>query len=479
MSGRHPPATTSVMLFTRDLRVHDNPALAAAAQANLMVPLFVLDPALLGGRFRSPNRAWFLAESLRELDRGLRRRGGGLVLRSGDTVEQAARVARQVQASELHLAHDVSAYATRRVDGLRAACGVSGCAVVEHPGVNVVPDGTLRPQGGDHFKVFTPYWRAWRAAPRRPPVPAPRRFAQPEGWAGGTQGVEAIRALAREGGSTHLPLGGEPAARRLVGHWLGAGLDRYAALRDSLSEEGTSRLSPYLHFGCVSPTELARRIEGRLQPRGGGEAFLRQLCWRDFHHQVLAARQDLATTDYRPRGDHWRDDAPSLQAWKQGSTGYPIVDAGMRQLRSEGWMHNRARLIVASFLVKDLRIDWRRGAAHFFEWLVDGDLASNAGNWQWVAGTGNDTRPNRILNPLRQAYRFDPQGDFVRHHVPELRPIEGRSVHQPWLLSDTEWRRLGYPSRIVDHAAAVEAIRLERVSSPRAEAAGEPGQEDA
>ncbi len=187
------------------------------------------------------------------------------------------------------------------------------------------------------------------------------------------------------------------------------------------------------------------------------------MAWRDFHHQVLAARPDAARADYRPRGDAWREDPEALQAWREGRTGYPIVDAGMRQLRTEGWMHNRARLIVASFLTKTLYLDWRAGARHFLDHLADGDIANNQLNWQWVAGTGTDTRPNRVLNPLRQAERYDPTGRYVRRWVPELAGLENpREAHQPWRLGTSTLRRLGYPSPIVDLDTARNRFRAAR-----------------
>ena len=212
-----------------------------------------------------------------------------------------------------------------------------------------------------------------------------------------------------------MPEGGESAGRRRLDAWLDDGLARYVELADDLAADATSRLSPYLHFGCVSAGEVvARALE-----REGAEPFVRQLCWRDFNHQLLAARPELARDDLRPRSAAWRDDDEGFEAWREGRTGYPLVDAGMRQLMAEGFMHNRARLVAGSFLTKHLGIDWRRGAEHFFEQLVDGDVANNTANWQWVAGTGTDTRPNRRLSPSRQAERFDPDGAYVRRYLPD------------------------------------------------------------
>jgi deoxyribodipyrimidine photo-lyase len=445
---------TAVVLFTRDLRVHDHPALAAAtAAADQVVPLFVFDEALLARGFAGPNRLNFLLESLADLDRSLRALGGGLVLRRGDPVRETVAVARAVRARTIFASADVSAWARRRERRLAEACGEAGIRLELCPGVTVVGAGDLRPAAGDHFRVFTPYWRRWRAQPLRPLARRPTRVNLPHGLDRGR--LPALRELTAGRPSPALPAGGESAGRARLDAWLRRGLDRYRDRHDDLAADGTSRLSPYLHFGCLSPVEVARRAADR----PNGEPFLRQLCWRDFLHQVTAAFPAIGREDYRPRGDRWRDDPAALEAWKEGRTGIPLVDAGMRQLRHEGWMHNRARLVTASFLVKHLRLDWRLGAAHFFELLVDGDLACNAGNWQWVAGTGNDPRPNRVLNPVRQGRRFDPQGEYVRRWVPELATVPDGRVHEPWALDRSERQRLDYPAPIVDHAAAAAAFR--------------------
>ncbi len=254
--------------------------------------------------------------------------------------------------------------------------------------------------------------------------------------------------------------GGETAGRRRFESWLESDGDGYADRSDDLAADATSRLSPYLHFGCLSPVEVVARAGRR--DSAGARAFVRQVAWRDFHHQVLAARPATSVADYRPRGDRWRRDDDAFAAWRDGRTGYPIVDAGMRQLATEGWMHNRARLIVGSFLTKTLYLDWRLGAQHFLDLLVDGDIANNQMNWQWVAGTGTDTRPHRVLNPLRQAQRYDPQGRYVRRYVPELADLEVPEVHEPWRLPDERRRALDYPEPIVDLRDATERFRAAR-----------------
>ena len=247
-------------------------------------------------------------------------------------------------------------------------------------------------------------------------------------------------------------LGGATEAHRRLDAWLATDLAAYGSRHDDLPGDATSRLSPHLHFGCVSPLEVVRAAAGH----PGGEPYVRQLCWRDFYHQILAARPDAAWADYRPRAPIWRDDPDAGQAWRDGLTGYPVVDAGMRQLRREGFVHNRSRMIVASFLTKDLRLDWRIGARHFLDHLLDGDLANNNLNWQWVAGTGTDTNPHRIFNPTVQGRRFDPDGDYVRRYVPELAAIRGGAVHDP----EAEVRlACGYPEPIVDHHDAVADYR--------------------
>ena len=445
---------TALVLFNRDLRVHDNPALAAAARAERTVPLFVLDERLLGSRFAAPNRVAFMREALADLDESLRRAGGRLLLRRGDPVAEALAVARECGAGELHVSADYSAYAKVRERRLAAACEEERIAFRAHPGTTIVPPGAVAPGDGDHFKVFTPYYRAWSELPQRRRVGPPRRLALPAGLRG--ERLPALGKLTRGTPSPRRATGGETEGRRLARAFLRDGLGAYDERHDDLPGDGTSRLSAHLRFGCVSPLALAREAH----ERGGGEPFVRQLCWRDFHHQVLAATPSLPHRDYRPRGDRWSRSRRALEAWQQGRTGYPLVDAAMRQLAAEGFMHNRARMAVASFLTKDLYVDWRAGAWHFWDLLSDGEIANNAGNWQWVAGTGNDTRPNRVLSPLRQAERFDPDGTYVRRYLPELEQVRGKAIFRPWRMEG--FSRLDYPEPIVDHDEAVAAFRAHR-----------------
>jgi len=304
------------------------------------------------------------------------------------------------------------------------------------PGVTVVPPGAVTPAERDCYRVFTLYHRAWALAPRRAFEEPPARLQLPDGVEPG--------GLPEATGE-----GGETGARARLDRWLAGSDSVYADIRDDLAADGTSKLSVPLHLGLVSPLEVATRS-------GNGE-FVRQLAWRDFYAQLLAANPWSALRDLNPRRRGWDDDPDGLAAWKEGLTGYPIVDAGMRELAATGFMHNRARMIVASFLTKDLNIDWREGAAHFALLLLDGDVASNVGNWQWVAGTGVDTRPGRIFNPTLQGLRYDPSGEYVRRWIPELASLAGGAVHEPWEHGPLQTG--GYPGPIVDHAQAAARYR--------------------
>ena len=461
--------TTAIVLFTRDLRVHDHPALAAACRdADRVVPLFVFDEGILRSRYAAPNRVSALLDSVRDLRRSLQQRGGDLIVRRGDPVEQVHDLAVEVAADQLHLSADVSAYARGREQRLRtlARDPLRGqLAVHVHPGTVQVPPGDLTPSGGDHFKVFSPYWRRWAAADHRAPEPAPSRVPTPTSPSTSTSTsarapddpplagtLPTLGELTDGPTAPDLPPAGETAARQRADAWFDGPIDAYDDARNHLSADGTSRLSPYLHLGTISVAELVARVD---RTRPGHEAFLQELCWRDFNHQLLAARPDLTDTDIRTQGDAWRDEQDAIDTWKDGRTGYPVVDAGLRQLRREGWMHNRARMIVASFLTKHLYVDWRVGAWHFMDHLVDGDLANNFGQWQWTAGTGTDSRPNRMFNPVTQGQRHDPDGTYVRTYVSELAEVEDAHIHAPWeadgtLLSDSS----DYPPPIVDHREA-------------------------
>ncbi|CAM5703473.1 Deoxyribodipyrimidine photo-lyase OS=Streptomyces alboniger OX=132473 GN=CP975_29840 PE=3 SV=1 [Streptomyces alboniger] len=453
---------TSVVLFTSDLRVHDHPPLRAAVTgSDAVVPLFVRDRAIADTGFAGPNREAFLADCLSDLDGRLRDRGGRLVVREGDVVDEVRAVMAATGAGEVHMAGGVSGYAHGRERRLREALERDGGRLLVHDGViTVLPPGAVTPAGRDHFAVFTPYYRQWCAKSPRDVLAPPRRVRVPDGVRSepvpGRDGVDGV--------SPGLARGGESEGRARWKAWLRNGIDAYGeGGHDDLAGDTTSRLSPHLHFGTVSPAELVRTARAR--EGGGAEDFVRQLCWRDFHHQVLAARPSAATVDYRTKNDRWRTErtaAEDIRAWREGHTGFPIVDAAMRQLLYEGWMHNRGRLLTASFLAKTLYVDWRVGARHFQRYLVDGDLANNQLNWQWAAGTGTDSRPNRVLSPVRQGRCFDPSGDYVRRWVPELKELAGGAVHEPWKLPRKERARYDYPEPVVDLAEGLVRFRRAR-----------------
>lgn len=481
-SSRPHTSAPAVWLATRDLRVHDNPALAEAVAAAggsaaaggpaaagspgapaRVVPLFVLDPAVP----KPANRAAFLADALADLDASLRARGAALVVRAGDPAEEAVRSALAAGARTVCVAADVSAHATAREARLARLCAEARLELRVTEGATVLPPGALSPGDDDtgpgFYQVFTPYWRRWAAAPWRPVAATPGALALPEGVEPGA--LPGLRDLAGPAAvaAPRLLRGGETAAAARAKAWLAGPVERYDATRDLLALDATSRLSPALHFGCISAVALAVRLRGRPE----AEPYLRQLCWRDFYAQLLAARPATAREDFRPRPAAWIDDAEGLAAWEEGRTGYPVVDAAMRQLLAEGFVHNRARMIVASFLTKHLGVDWRLGARHYARHLVDGDVASNAGNWQWVAGTGADTKPHRVFNPTLQGQRYDPDGDYVRQWLPELAAVPGKAVHEPWKLPLPERVALDYPLPLIDHAEAIARYRAR--SSARVE----------
>lgn len=455
-------ASTAIVWLRRDLRVHDHPPLVAALAAHeRVVPVFVLDPVLLGGRFASAPRTAFLLDCLRELDAALRERGGGLVIRHGVPERELPALATATGARAVHWASDATPYALARDRRVRDALVAHGVEAVPSAGTFVADVGRPRTRAGRPFTVFTPFHRAWEALERRPVHRAPAalpalprgldRGAIPSPAALGLPAADALSAPAAEPGET--------AAREALARFLADDLDAYAERHDHLAG-GTSALSPHLRFGTLS----AREAEERARRRGGAgaTAFVRQLAWRDFFAHVLLHHPQNRHREHQPRmrALRWDDDPALLAAWQEGRTGYPLVDAGMRQLRASGWMHNRARLVAGSFLTKDLQLDWRAGEAWFMRRLLDGDVAQNNGNWQWIASVGVDPAPvfRRLLNPALQQRRHDPDGAYVRRWVAELRGVPDELLAEPWRMTAEQQEAAGcrigrdYPAPIVDHA---------------------------
>jgi deoxyribodipyrimidine photo-lyase len=432
---------TSVMWFRRDLRLGDNPALVEACAADRLLPLFVLDPALLRPA-GAPRRA-YLAASLRALDAALADRGGRLTLRRGDPVREVLAAARAVGAGQVHVTADFGPYGRRRDHAVERTLAEHGIELVRTGSPYAVAPGEVLNRSGKPYQVFTPFSRAWSDHGWPPPAHAPAGAA----WAE-LDGVAAPDADAPPG--TELPSAGEAAAARRWEAYLDAGLPDYADTRDRPDLDGTSHMSVHLKWGEIHP----RTMLADLARRGGAgaAAYRGELAWREFYGDVLFHRPETAREYLRPEFARMRYDEPGplLEAWREGRTGYPIVDAGMRQLRATGWMHNRVRMVVASFLVKDLHVEWQHGARHFMRRLVDADLASNQHGWQWTAGCGTDAAPYfRVFNPVAQGRRFDPDGSYVRRWVPELADVPTRHVHEPW--GDPDGPPDGYPEPIVDH----------------------------
>ncbi|MCC6832969.1 MAG: deoxyribodipyrimidine photo-lyase [Thermoleophilia bacterium] len=466
------PAPTLVW-FRRDLRIADNPALRDAVEAGPVVCLWVADPGILGRRHHAaPARLRFLRAGLEALDAALRDRGSRLVVRTGVPEEVIPAVAAECGAGAVRWAREVSPLGRARDARVAGALERAGVTAIEDPGDLVAEPEDLPGSSGEGYLVFTPFSRAWMEVPLPPHRPAPRRVDGPE------LPSDGLGAL--PDGDPLIPAGPDAARRVLVDFITRGAADRYGTGRDAVAADGTSRLSAYLRFGMVTGAQIGRALGLPDEISAGRMAFWRQVCWREFYHHHLRRHPEVARMALRPklRDVLWDHDPELLRAWRDGRTGYPFVDAGMRQLAAEGWVHNRARMVVASFLVKDLLIDWRVGETVFMQGLLDGDPANNNGGWQWTAGTGTDAAPwFRVFNPVLQGRRFDPHGAYVRRWVPELRDVPDDRVHEPWRMSDDQQRRAGcvlggdYPHRVVDHAerrgAALERYRAAAGAAPR------------
>jgi deoxyribodipyrimidine photo-lyase len=449
----------------RDLRLSDNPALTAAlTHAPAVLPVFVLDPALLNSPYHraAEKRLAFLFGGLRELDADLRARGSRLILRQGRPLEVLSTLVAETGADAIFAAEDFSPYARRR-DAL----------IARHLPITLVNSLTARPPSavlkanGEPYTVFTPFSRAWKALPLPAEgdlLIAPARLNPPPAL--------ASLELPRPHTSTYF-LPGESNARSALRSFAAEKIFAYSAGRNRLDGDGTSALSPYLRFGMISAREavaaahLAIASAPAAQARQSAEAWLDELIWREFYCSMLYHFPHVLRHAFRParRSTEWANDENAFAAWREGRTGYPVVDAAMRQMAETGWMHNRVRMIVASFLVKDLLIDWRWGERWFMQHLIDGDPAANNGGWQWIAGVGTDAAPYfRVFNPVLQSRKFDPDGDFARAWIPELRRVPDDYIHEPWKMPDDVQQKTrcvigkDYPAPIIDHAFARERV---------------------
>ncbi len=445
---------TAVVWFRRDLRISDNPALIAALKAyESVVCAFVWDESLIA-RAGQP-RMRFLAGCLTSLDRHLGSgTGKGLVQLFGRPEVVVANLVRMVGADVVYVSGDFGPYGSYRDTAVETALAARGVRLLRVGSPYAVPPGELSSSNGSPFQVYTPFWKAWRLRGWELPLPAPSKQLLARVTRAGVN--DDIRVPKVAPCATPLPDPGEEAAYERLEAFLEGPVRDYKDKRDQPGTEGTSRLSAYLRFGCVHP----RQILSRLDSTGPGEqVYEKELCWREFYADVLWHRPDASSQPYRSEWSRLEIDRGPLadshfEAWAQGRTGFPIVDAGMRQLRSEGWMHNRVRMITASFLVKDLHLDWRLGASWFMENLVDADLASNQLGWQWVAGSGTDAAPYfRVFNPTLQGEKFDPRGTYIRRYVPELSAVDDKHIHRPHELAGSLLEASDYPLPIVDHHA--------------------------
>lgn len=460
----------AIWWIRRDLRLEDNTALdAALAHADEVIPLFILDDRLLvSARLSGPRVAWML-DGLSALDADLRRRGSSLVVRRGDPARELLAICADAEASAIFLNRDYSPFAARRDRAVMDALSAAGYHVnTFKDAVLHEADEVLTPRGTP-YGVYTPYRKAWLALPK--PIARPPRLRHgafvPAGVIASLPIPSPAALDATPAGSPAVPAGAEHAKRRLDAFIAGP-ISSYAARRDRLDLDGTSVLSPYLRWGMLSPRQCYWAAERALasapdeSSRRGVAAWIGELVWREFFSQLLATHPDSIRRNLRSDYDGlaWENRSDWLAAWTEGRTGYPIVDAAMRQLNATGWAPNRARLIVASFLCKDLLIDWRLGTAVFMRLLLDGDVANNVGNWQWTAGVGADAAPYfRVFNPTTQGQRYDPNGAYIHRWVPELAHVPPALIHTPERMTPEEQRQAGcvlgddYPLPIVDHAA--------------------------
>ena len=437
MTARTAGSPTTVMWFRRDLRLTDLPALHAATQDGAkVVPLFVVDPAFANAG--APRQA-FMAACLRALDDTM---DGALVYRHGTPARVVPELVAEIGADAVYVSRDYGPYGRTRDAAVAEALRTIGGRLVGVGSPYAVPPGEVTKADGTPYAVFTPFSKAWRAVGWAAPLGVPD-----VAWHG-APALPCDGPPARPDLGMVLPVAGEEAAHHRWDDFLPR-VDGYRDARDLPAIDGTSRMSAALRWGLVHP----RQLLGDLSPSPGHDTFASELAWREFYADVLHRQPGSAWQNLNPRMNAMQVDTDAagrarFDRWVAGTTGYPIVDAGMRQLLATGWMHNRVRMLVASFLVKDLHLPWQWGARHFMRHLVDGDLASNSHGWQWTAGTGTDAAPYfRIFNPTTQAHRFDPDGDFVRRWVPELSAVRGGAVHDPG-----QRRPDDYPSPMVDHA---------------------------
>ena len=451
---------TSIIWFRRDLRINDHPALAAAIEsADQVIPLFILDKSQIDDA--GEKLLAYMGQSLRALDESL---GNRLHIIEGDQVTVLKELIQQYGVEEVHISTEHERYGAER-DARVEAAGIK--LVRTGSPYAVAPGRVLKPSDATPYKVYTPFYRGWRTHGYRAPAVTPKKFeiVKP------TDKYRAFPDFPFPAG-VQVIAAGEKAALERFKIFTKNGLDSYDENRNLASIDGTSKMSTYLKFGEIHPRTLLENL-GESKAH---DTFRKEIAWREFYADVLFNNPMTDVDYYAPKFAEMRYDKPGKQfkAWCEGKTGYPFVDAAMRQLIAEGWMHNRTRMVVASFLVKDLHLEWQIGERFFAQHLVDYDVASNAHGWQWTAGCGTDASPYyRIFNPIEQGKRFDENGDYIRRYVPELAHLSASEIHEPWLFLDGYSK--GYPERVVDHAterleslARLQEIKADKPLDPRA-----------
>ncbi|MBC7769947.1 MAG: deoxyribodipyrimidine photo-lyase [Phycisphaerales bacterium] len=461
----------AIVWLRQDLRIADNPALSAAAETKRpLILVYILDDETPGKWRIGGASRWWLHHSLEKLAGDLAKRGAALTLRRGRADQALLDLVRETGAGAVYWNRCYEPYSIARDKALKHTLTDQGVEVVSCNGALMHEPWTVKTKNGEPFKVFTPFWRASMQSEVRAVAATPKRL-ESRSDAIASDKLSDWRLLpgrsnwAKHFDPTWSP--GEAGAQRALNAFVAERLALYADARDLLGEDATSRLSPHLHFGEISPIQARCAIDAALMHdpalQRGADKFLAELTWRDFSANLLFHSPNLPEANWRSKFDDfaWRDDDAAFVAWTKGQTGYPVVDAAMRQLWTTGYMHNRARMIAASFLIKHLLIDWRRGEEWFWDTLVDADLASNAASWQWVAGSGADAAPYfRIFNPVTQGERYDADGSYVRRWVPELAALDNDVIHKPWTAPAESLAKAGvklgetYPAPIVDHALA-------------------------
>ena len=447
-----PAPKTSIIWFRRDLRINDHPALLAAIESSdQVIPLFILDKQQI--KEAGANLLAYMSQSLRQLDESL---GNKLHIIEGDQVEILSELIKKYGVTEVHISAEYERYGAAR-DARVETAGIT--LVRTGSPYAVAPGRVLKPSDATPYKVYTPFYKAWRTHGWRAPAVTPKKFTcvEPD---------KKYRAFPdfKVPAGVQIVEAGEVAALKRFKHFTKVGLDLYDTQRNLAGMDGTSKMGSYLKFGEIHP----RTLLAGLGEETSHDTFRKEIAWREFYADVLFNNPMTDVEYYAPRFAQMRYDKPGKQfdAWCAGKTGFPFVDAAMRQLAVEGWMHNRTRMVVASFLVKDLHLEWQIGERFFAGQLVDYDVASNAHGWQWTAGTGTDASPYyRVFNPIEQGKRFDSNGDYIRKYVPELAHLSASEIHEPWLFLDGYSK--GYPERIVDHAAErLEALaRLQEIKA--------------